>query len=162
MVPFAGYSMPVQYPAGLMAEHKHTRAAAGLFDVSHMGQLRLAGPDAAAALESLLPVDVIDLPVGKQRYGLLLNENGGIIDDLMFFNKGNEVSVAGRPKTRRPPRRAATHVQRGSVGARPYLSSSTAPAKSATSRISRRKSASAATSFRCRKRPCWRCKARRR
>ena len=89
MVPFAGYSMPVQYPAGLMAEHKHTRSAAGLFDVSHMGQLRLVGPDAAAALESLLPVDVIDLAVGKQRYGLLLNEAGGIIDDLMFFNKGN-------------------------------------------------------------------------
>ncbi|OQW89987.1 MAG: glycine cleavage system protein T [Rhodoferax ferrireducens] len=87
MVPFAGYSMPVQYPAGLIAEHKHTRTAAGLFDVSHMGQLRLVGPDAAAALESLLPVDVIDLPVGKQRYGLLLNENGGIIDDLMFFRK---------------------------------------------------------------------------
>ena len=89
MVPFAGYSMPVQYPAGLMAEHKHTRTAAGLFDVSHMGQLRLVGPRAAAALESLLPVDVIDLPVGKQRYGLLLNDEGGILDDLMFFNKGN-------------------------------------------------------------------------
>ena len=89
MVPFAGYSMPVQDPAGLMAEHRHTRTAAGLFDVSHMGQLRLVGPDAAAAFESLMPVDVIDLPVGKQRYGLLLNDDGGIIDDLMFFNKGN-------------------------------------------------------------------------
>jgi aminomethyltransferase len=89
MVPFAGYSMPVQYPEGLMAEHKHTRTAAGLFDVSHMGQLRLVGPEAAAALESLLPVDVVDLPVGKQRYGLLLNDGGGILDDLMFFNKGN-------------------------------------------------------------------------
>jgi len=89
MVPFAGYSMPVQYPSGLMAEHHHTRTAAGLFDVSHMGQLRLVGPDAAAAFESLTPVDVMDLPVGKQRYGLLLNEDGGIIDDLMFFNKGN-------------------------------------------------------------------------
>ncbi len=87
MVPFAGYSMPVQYPAGLMAEHLHTRSAAGLFDVSHMGQLRLVGPDAAAAFESLMPVDVIDLPVGKQRYGLLLNDEGGIIDDLMFFNR---------------------------------------------------------------------------
>jgi aminomethyltransferase len=87
MVPFAGYSMPVQYPQGLMAEHHHTRNAAGLFDVSHMGQLRLVGPDAAAALESLIPVDVIDLPAGKQRYGLLLNEAGGIIDDLMFFNR---------------------------------------------------------------------------
>ena len=89
MVPFAGYSMPVQYPAGLMAEHHHTRKAAGLFDVSHMGQLRLVGPDAAAAFETLIPVDVIDLAVGKQRYGLLLNDDGGIIDDLMFFNKGN-------------------------------------------------------------------------
>jgi aminomethyltransferase len=87
MVPFAGYSMPVQYPAGLMAEHLHTRLAAGLFDVSHMGQLRLVGPRAAAALESLLPVDVIDLPVGKQRYGLLLNDEGGTIDDLMFVNR---------------------------------------------------------------------------
>jgi len=87
MVPFAGYSMPVQYPDGLMAEHKHTRSAAGLFDVSHMGQLRLVGPDVAAALETLLPVDVIDLPVGKQRYGLLLNDEGGIIDDLMFVNR---------------------------------------------------------------------------
>ncbi len=87
MVPFAGYSMPVQYPAGLMAEHHHTRNAAGLFDVSHMGQLRLVGLDSAAALETLIPVDVIDLPVGKQRYGLLLNDDGGIIDDLMFFNR---------------------------------------------------------------------------
>ena len=89
MVPFAGYSMPVQYPTGLMAEHHHTRKAAGLFDVSHMGQLRLVGPDAAAAFETLMPVDVIDLAVGKQRYGLLLTEEGTIIDDLMFFNKGN-------------------------------------------------------------------------
>ena len=87
MVPFAGYSMPVQYPAGVMAEHQHTRNAAGLFDVSHMGQLRLRGPDAAAALESLIPMDVIDLPVGKQRYGLLLNDGGGILDDLMFVNR---------------------------------------------------------------------------
>lgn len=87
MVPFAGYAMPVQYPAGVIAEHLHTRAAAGLFDVSHMGQLRLVGPDAGAAFESLMPVDVIDLPVGKQRYGLLLNQAGGIIDDLMFVNR---------------------------------------------------------------------------
>lgn len=70
-----------------MAEHLHTRKAAGLFDVSHMGQLRLVGTDAAAALETLLPVDVMDLPAGKQRYGLLLNDDGGIIDDLMFFNR---------------------------------------------------------------------------
>ena len=93
MVPFAGYSMPVQYPAGLMAEHLHTRAAAGLFDVSHMGQLRLEGSDAAATFESLMPVDVIDLAVGKQRYGLLLNDAGGIMDDLMFSNTGNSIFI---------------------------------------------------------------------
>ena len=90
MVPFAGYSMPVQYPSGLMAEHHHTRNAAGLFDVSHMGQLRLVGPNAAAAFETLIPVDVVDLPVGKQRYGLLLTDEGTIMDDLMFFNKGDD------------------------------------------------------------------------
>ncbi|MDR2335382.1 MAG: glycine cleavage system aminomethyltransferase GcvT [Burkholderiaceae bacterium] len=93
MVPFAGYSMPVQYPAGLMAEHNHTRSSAGLFDVSHMGQLRLVGADAAAAFETLMPVDVIGLGVGKQRYGLLLNDEGGIIDDLMFFNRGKDIFV---------------------------------------------------------------------
>jgi aminomethyltransferase len=93
MVPFAGYSMPVQYPAGLMAEHLHTRSSAGLFDVSHMGQLKLVGADAAAAFETLMPVDVIDLPVGKQRYGLLLTDEGTIIDDLMFFNRGSDLFV---------------------------------------------------------------------
>jgi aminomethyltransferase len=93
MVPFAGYAMPVQYPAGVMAEHLHTRSAAGLFDVSHMGQLRLAGPRAAAALESLMPVDVIDLAPGRQRYGMLLNGQGGILDDLMFVNR--DVAAGG-------------------------------------------------------------------
>jgi len=93
MVPFAGYSMPVQYPAGLVAEHHHTRTAAGLFDVSHMGQLCLSGPDAAAAFESLMPVDVIGLGLHKQRYGLLLNDEGGIIDDLMFVNRGEDIFV---------------------------------------------------------------------
>ncbi|MDA8453286.1 glycine cleavage system aminomethyltransferase GcvT [Acidovorax sp. GBBC 3334] len=93
MVPFAGYSMPVQYPAGLMAEHLHTRQAAGLFDVSHMGQLRLVGPEAAAAFETIVPVDAIGLGVGKQRYGLLLNDDGGIIDDLMFVNRGDDLFV---------------------------------------------------------------------
>ena len=87
MVPFAGYSMPVQYPAGLMAEHLHTRQAAGLFDVSHMGQLSVSGTDAAAALESLMPVDVIGLAPGRQRYGMLLNDDGGILDDLMFTRR---------------------------------------------------------------------------
>jgi aminomethyltransferase len=93
MVPFAGYSMPVQYPAGLMAEHHHTRSAAGLFDVSHMGQLRLEGADAAAAFETLMPVDVVGLAPGKQRYGLLLTDEGTIIDDLMFVNRGDELFV---------------------------------------------------------------------
>lgn len=93
MVPFAGYNMPVQYPEGLIAEHRHTRAAAGLFDVSHMGQLTLSGPGAAAAFESLIPMDVIDLPVGKQRYGLLLDDGGGILDDLMFLRRENDFFV---------------------------------------------------------------------
>ena len=84
MVPFAGYSMPVQYPAGILAEHRQCRNSAALFDVSHMGQLRLIGPDAAAALESLVPVDVIGLPEGKQRYGFFTNASGGLLDDLMI------------------------------------------------------------------------------
>ena len=83
MVPFAGYDMPVQYLAGVMAEHRHTRTAAGLFDVSHMGQIRLDGPQAAAALESLVPVDVVGLKPGQQRYAFFTNEAGGILDDLM-------------------------------------------------------------------------------
>ncbi len=95
MVPFAGYSMPVQYPAGLMAEHKHTRASAGLFDVSHMGQLKLVGADAAAALETLMPVDVVGLGVHKQRYGLLLSDQGTVLDDLMFVNWGDPAATAG-------------------------------------------------------------------
>ncbi len=93
MVPYAGYAMPVQYPAGLVAEHRHTRAGAGLFDVSHMGQLRLVGPAAAAAFETLMPVDVIDLAPGRQRYGLLLTDDGTIIDDLMFAKRGGELFV---------------------------------------------------------------------
>ena len=84
MVPFAGYAMPVQYPAGLMAEHKHCREAAALFDVSHMGQVRLVGADAAAALEHLVPVDVVDLGVGRQRYAFFTNASGGLLDDLMI------------------------------------------------------------------------------
>jgi aminomethyltransferase len=83
MVPFAGYAMPVQYPAGLMAEHKQCREAAALFDVSHMGQVRLVGADAAAALETLVPVDVIDLGPGRQRYAFFTNATGGLLDDLM-------------------------------------------------------------------------------
>ena len=90
MVPFAGYDMPVQYPLGVMKEHLHTREQAGLFDVSHMGQIRLTGAGAAKALETLVPVDIIDLPVGMQRYAMFTNEQGGILDDLMVANLGND------------------------------------------------------------------------
>ena len=87
MVPFAGYDMPVSYPAGILAEHRHCRDSAALFDVSHMGQLRLIGDDAARALESLVPMDVIDLAVGKQRYAFFTNGAGGILDDLMITRR---------------------------------------------------------------------------
>ncbi|MDX9664876.1 glycine cleavage system aminomethyltransferase GcvT [Pseudomonas sp. P5_152] len=90
MVPFAGYDMPVQYPLGVMKEHLHCREQAGLFDVSHMGQIRLTGANAAKALETLVPVDIIDLPVGMQRYAMFTNEQGGILDDLMVANLGND------------------------------------------------------------------------
>ena len=90
MVPFAGYDMPVQYPLGVMKEHLHTREQAGLFDVSHMGQILLTGAGAAKALETLVPVDIIDLPVGMQRYAMFTNEQGGILDDLMVANLGND------------------------------------------------------------------------
>ena len=97
MVPFAGYDMPVQYAAGVMKEHLHTRSAAGLFDVSHMGQiiLRPRGSMAALclALESLMPVDVLGLAEGRQRYGLFTSDTGGILDDLMFANRGDHLFV---------------------------------------------------------------------
>jgi aminomethyltransferase len=97
MVPFAGYEMPVQYPAGVMKEHLHTRAAAGLFDVSHMGQVILrpkAGIEALMlAFEALMPVDVLGVAEGRQRYGLFTNDQGGILDDLMFANRGDHLFV---------------------------------------------------------------------
>jgi aminomethyltransferase len=89
MVAFAGYAMPVQYQ-GVLAEHLHCRAAASLFDVSHMGQATLTGATAAAALERLVPGDLVGLKPGRQRYTLLTNEAGGIIDDLMVANLGEE------------------------------------------------------------------------
>jgi aminomethyltransferase len=91
MVPFAGYDMPVSYPAGILAEHRHCRTAAALFDVSHMGQLRLVGGDAAAALETLVPVDIVGLAEGKQRYALFTNERGGIRDDLMVTRRADHL-----------------------------------------------------------------------
>ncbi len=83
MVPFAGYDMPVQYPAGILAEHIHTRAHAGLFDVSHMGQIRLSGPRAAQDLQTLVPGDITGLAIGDMRYTLFTGNDGGILDDLM-------------------------------------------------------------------------------
>ena len=93
MVPFAGYAMPVQYPAGILAEHRQCRHEAALFDVSHMGQLLLKGPAAAAALETLVPVDVIDLPLGKQRYALFTTAQGGLLDDLMITHREDGLFV---------------------------------------------------------------------
>jgi aminomethyltransferase len=97
MVPFAGYEMPVQYASGVMAEHLHTRSQAGLFDVSHMGQVILQPkhdmPTLMRAFEGLVPVDVTGLAPGRQRYGMFTNEQGGIIDDLMFTNRGDHLLV---------------------------------------------------------------------
>jgi aminomethyltransferase len=96
MVPFAGYDMPVQYATGVLKEHLHTRASAGLFDVSHMGQIALRPKsgrveDAARALEWLVPQDILALPPGRQRYALFTNESGGILDDLMVANFGDHL-----------------------------------------------------------------------
>ena len=93
MVPFAGYDMPVQYSAGILKEHLHTRAKAGLFDVSHMGQAFLSGNDPAKALERLTPADVSGLKEGLQRYGLLLNDRGTIKDDFMFSRLAAESAL---------------------------------------------------------------------
>lgn len=94
MVPFAGYAMPVQYQMGVMQEHLHTRAKAGLFDVSHMGQVTITGadyPTIASALEALIPVNIVGLGLDRQRYGFFTNEAGGILDDLMLANRGDHV-----------------------------------------------------------------------
>ena len=96
MVPFAGYDMPVQYAAGVLREHLHTRAAAGLFDVSHMGQIVLRPKsgevgDAARALERLVPQDILAVAPGRQRYAQFTNEDGGILDDLMVANFGDHL-----------------------------------------------------------------------
>src|SRR5260221_3124209 len=90
MVPFAGYSMPVQYPTGILKEHLHTRSDAGLFDVSHMGQAFLSGSDPARALERLTPADFVGQKEGTQRYGLLLNPQGTIKDDFMASRLSGE------------------------------------------------------------------------
>ena len=94
--PFAGYSMPLQFRLGVKGEHLHTRSSAGLFDVSHMGQVRLHGPRADLALESLMPSDIVGLAEGRQRYGLLTNGEGGIIDDLMVARHTDGRHTDGR------------------------------------------------------------------
>ncbi|MFN3887869.1 MAG: glycine cleavage system aminomethyltransferase GcvT [Aquabacterium sp.] len=91
MVPFGGYDMPVQYTTGILAEHRHVRTAAGLFDVSHMGQVTLAGAEADVALETLVPVDIVGLAPFKQRYALFTNDQGGILDDLMVTRRENDL-----------------------------------------------------------------------
>ena len=94
IVPFAGYEMPVQYPTGILAEHAQTRTSAGLFDVSHMGQIRLTakpGHNAAKALESLVPADIAGLQPGQQRYTQFTDNNGGILDDLMVTSTGDHL-----------------------------------------------------------------------
>ncbi|MCW9034980.1 MAG: glycine cleavage system aminomethyltransferase GcvT [Rhodospirillales bacterium] len=93
LVPFAGYELPVQYPTGILTEHKHTREKVSLFDVSHMGQAVLRGENAAAALESLVPSDLQALPAGKMAYTVLTNDQGGIIDDLMVTNQGDHMHL---------------------------------------------------------------------
>ncbi len=93
MVPFAGHLMPLHYPPGVMAEHVWTRAHAGLFDVSHMGQLTLSGPDAARWLETLCPGDIAGLAPGAMRYSLLLADDGGILDDLMVTNADDHLHL---------------------------------------------------------------------
>jgi aminomethyltransferase len=91
MVPFAGYDMPVNYPGGIIAEHKQCRESAALFDVSHMGQVRLLGDDAAKALETLVPVDLLGLAAGQQRYAFFTDASGGILDDLMITRRENDL-----------------------------------------------------------------------
>ena len=93
MVPFGGYAMPVQYPTGILTEHLHTRRSAGLFDVSHMGQVRLVGDGAIAAIERLVPGDVQALATGRVRYTMLTNDQGGIIDDLMIARRAGELAL---------------------------------------------------------------------
>ncbi len=115
MVPFAGYEMPVQYPTGIMREHTHTRAAAGLFDVSHMGQIALTPrsgriEDTARALEHLVPVDVLGLASGRQRYAVFTNNQGGIIDDLMIAHAGDRLLLVVNAACKADDE---THLRRG-------------------------------------------------
>jgi aminomethyltransferase len=110
MVPFAGYEMPVQYPLGVKKEHELTRAACGLFDVSHMGQVLIQGEGAAEALETLVPADLVGLAEGMQRYGLFTGEEGGILDDLMIVNAGDHLYLVVNAACREQD---LAHLRRG-------------------------------------------------
>jgi len=110
MVPFAGYDMPVQYPLGVKREHEHTRQACGLFDVSHMGQILLRGPNPAEALETLVPADIVGLAEGMQRYALFTAEEGGILDDLMVVNAGDHLYLVVNAACREQD---IAHLRRG-------------------------------------------------
>ncbi|MGH6927177.1 MAG: glycine cleavage system aminomethyltransferase GcvT [Dongiaceae bacterium] len=117
MVAFAGYDMPVQYPAGILTEHLHTRAAAGVFDVSHMGQVRLTGKggtSAAQALESLVPGDIRGLKPGQMRYTQFTDDKGGILDDLMVANTGDHLMVVVNASRKEAD---AAHLRRHLAGA---------------------------------------------
>ena len=113
MVPFAGYAMPVQYERGIMSEHVHTRALAGLFDVSHMGQLRVAGAGAAAALETLVPGDIAGLAPGRMRYTVLTNDAGGIRDDLMVTAAADHLFLVVNAACKEQD---VAHLRRGLAG----------------------------------------------
>ena len=111
MVPFAGYEMPVQYPDGILAEHRHCRYSAVLFDVSHMGQIKLKGDDAAAALETLLPQDIVGLPQGKLRYAFFTNAQGGLLDDLMVTRRqGHLLLVVNAARKSADIQHLVTHI----------------------------------------------------
>jgi len=118
LVAFAGYEMPVQYPTGILTEHLHARAAAGLFDISHMGQIAMrsmAGrpEDAARALETLVPIDVIGIGEGRQRYALFTNAAGGILDDLMVANRPIAATIcclSSMPPARPPIWRTCVNI----------------------------------------------------
>ncbi len=114
MVPFAGYAMPVQYPTGIIAEHRQTRESASLFDVSHMGQVRLRGAEAAKALETLVPGDIQGLKEGRIRYTLFTADNGGILDDLMVTNAGDHLHLVVNAACREAD---IAHLERGLGGA---------------------------------------------
>lgn len=112
MVPFAGYAMPVQFE-GILAEHRHTREAAGLFDVSHMGQIVLSGDGAAAALERLTPANVVGLAPGRQRYLLFTNDAGGILDDAMVCHAGDHLHLVVNAACKKDD---LAHLQRSAGG----------------------------------------------